>query len=158
MKNAFMEVALSEAELAFNSGEIPVGAVIVKDGKIISKAHNLRETNQNALCHAEVVAIEDACKKLGRWRLDDCDLYVTLEPCAMCCGAITQAKIRRLYFGAYDHKGGFAVSNASLLEHPGLMHRVEYYCGIMEDECSALLRCFFERMRQNDNSSSMEED
>ena len=76
MKNAFMEVALREAELAFNSGEIPVGAVVVKDGKIISRAHNLRETNQNALCHAEVVAIEDACKKLGRWRLDDCDLYV----------------------------------------------------------------------------------
>ncbi len=148
MKNFFMELALKEAQLAFDQGEIPVGAVIVKDGEVIATGHNLQEQEQNPLHHAEISAINKACEKLGSRRLTDCDMYVTLEPCAMCCGAIAHAKIKRLYFGAYDPKGGFAVSNAGLLENPALMHRVEYYCGIMEEECSAVLRCFFARLRQ----------
>ena len=107
----------------------------------------MKEAEQNALCHAEVSAISMACKKLKTWRLSDCDIYVTLEPCAMCCGAIAQAKLRRLYFGAYDPKGGFAVSNAGIIDNPGLMHKIECYCGIMEEECRALLRCFFDVLR-----------
>lgn len=156
LNNPFMLAALEEARIAFSAGEIPVGAVIVRGGKIIARGHNRREAEQNALCHAEVAAIHQACIRLGDWRLSDCDLYVTLEPCAMCCGAIAQAKLRRLYFGAYDPKGGFAVSNAGLLEHPGLMHRIEYYCGIMEEECSALLRCFFAHMRQKTHPDFIE--
>ena len=147
MQNPFMAEALKEAQLALNAGEIPVGAVIVRDGMILARGHNLREQEQNALLHAETVAIARACDALGSWRLSDCDLYVTLEPCAMCCGAIAQAKIRRLYFGAYDPKGGFAVSNAALMNHPALLHKTECYCGIMEDDCSALLRAFFRDKR-----------
>lgn len=147
MENQFMQIALEEARVAAAAGEIPVGAVLVKDGDVIAKAHNRREEKQNALCHAEISVIHMACRKLGTWRLSDCDLYVTLEPCAMCTGAIAQAKIRRLYFGAYDPKGGFAVSNAGLLEHPGLMHKTEYYCGIMEEECQKVLAGFFQRLR-----------
>ena len=142
-----MAEALKEAQLALNAGEIPVGAVIVRDGVILARGHNLREQEQNALLHAETVAIARACDALGSWRLSDCDLYVTLEPCAMCCGAIAQAKIRRLYFGAYDPKGGFAVSNAALMNHPALLHKTECYCGIMEDACTALLRDFFRDKR-----------
>lgn len=147
MQNLFMAEALKEARAAFAAGEIPVGAVIVRDGAILARGHNLRETEQNALLHAETVAIDRACKALGSWRLSDCDLYVTLEPCAMCCGAIAQAKIRRLYFGAYDPKGGFAVSNAGLMNDPGLMHSADCYCGIMEDECASLLQDFFKQLR-----------
>ncbi|MBR5152647.1 MAG: nucleoside deaminase [Clostridia bacterium] len=147
MQNPFMEEALLEARKAYNAGEIPVGAVIVKNGEIIARGHNLREQEQNALLHAETVAIDQACKVLGSWRLSDCDIYVTLEPCAMCCGAIAQAKLRRVYFGAYDPKGGFAVSNSGLLSHPGLMHQPECYCGIMEDTCGELLRSFFQTIR-----------
>lgn len=158
MENRYMQAALEEARAAFAAGEIPVGAVIVRAGEIIARGRNRREAEQNALCHAEVAAIGQACARLGTWRLSDCDLYVTLEPCAMCCGAIAQAKLRRLYFGAYDAKGGFAVSNAGLLEHPGLMHRVEYYCGIMEEECSALLRCFFSHVREENASLPRKKD
>ena len=147
MQNPFMAEAILEAEQALASGEIPVGAVIVQNGRIIARGHNLRETQQNALLHAEVVAIDNACKALGSWRLSDCDLYVTLEPCAMCCGAIAHAKLRRVYFGAYDPKGGFAVSNGGLFDHPALMHKPEYYCGIMEEQCSTLLQDFFRKLR-----------
>ena len=147
MQNPFMAEALKEALAASAAGEIPVGAVIVRNGEIIARGHNLRETEQNALLHAETVAIDRACKAIGSWRLSDCDLYVTLEPCAMCCGAIAQAKIRRVYFGAYDPKGGFAVSNAALLSHTGLMHNPDCYCGIMEEACSSLLGDFFASLR-----------
>lgn len=150
MENPFMLAALEEARLAYEAGEIPVGAVVVLDGQIIARGRNTRETEQNALCHAEIVAIDRACKVLGSWRLSDCDLYVTLEPCAMCSGAIAQAKLKRLYFGAYDTKGGFVVSNIGLLDNPGLMHKTEYYCGIMEKECSAILRCFFNGLRNSE--------
>ncbi len=147
MQNPFMQEALFEAQTAFAAGEVPVGAVIVKDGEILARGHNMREEKQNALLHAEVVAISSACKVLNAKYLSDCDLYVTLEPCAMCCGAIAHAKLRRVYFGAYDTKGGFAVSNSALLSHPALMHNPECYCGIMEDACKDLLRAFFQTLR-----------
>ncbi len=152
MQNPFMAEALREARTALAAGEIPVGAVIVRNGEIISRGHNLRETEHNALLHAEIVVIDRACKAIGSWRLSDCDLYVTLEPCAMCAGAIAQAKLRRVYFGAYDPKGGFAVSNAALFSHPGLMHKPECYCGIMEEACSSLLGEFFDILRSQDTT------
>ena len=147
MLNPFMLIALEEARAADAAGEVPIGAVIVKDGTVIARGHNMCETGKNSLLHAEISAISAACERLGTQRLDDCDIYVTLEPCAMCCGAIARARLRRLYFGAYDTKGGFAVSNSALLSHPGLMHKTECYCGSMEEECSALLNSFFGRLR-----------
>lgn len=149
MQNPYMIAALNEARAAEAAGEIPVGAVIVKDGIVIAHGHNLCETKRNALLHAEINAISAACEKLKTQRLSDCDIYVTLEPCAMCCGAIAKAGLRRLYFGAYDAKGGFAVSNNALLSHPGIMHKTECYCGIMEEECSELLNSFFGRLRNS---------
>lgn len=144
-----MLIAIGEARAAAAAGEIPVGAVIVRDGDVIAQGHNLCETKKNALYHAEIAVISKACEKLETQRLSDCDIYVTLEPCAMCCGAIARARIRRLYFGAYDPRGGFAVSNGELLTNPAIMHKTECYCGIMEEECSSLLNSFFGRLRDN---------
>lgn len=142
MENKFMRLAIREAEEAASAGEIPVGAVVVRGGQVIASAHNTRETEKNAVRHAEITAIERACAAVGNWRLDDCDLYVTLEPCMMCAGAISQARLRRLYFGAYDPERGYIVSN------PIDGFKTEHYCGIMEQECSRILAEFFERMRK----------
>jgi len=151
MHNKFMQAALEEAKLAATAFEVPVGAVIVKDGRIISAAHNLCEREGNALLHAEVLAINSAMKKLGTSRLEDCDLYVTLEPCAMCCGAISHARIRRLYFGAYDKIGGCVVSKLELFNKKSPLLQIEYYCGIMESDCSAILTDFFSGLRNKTN-------
>lgn len=148
MHNRFMHAALDEARLAAAEGEVPVGAVIVKENKIIAMAHNLCEKEKNSLRHAEIIAIETAMRKLGDTRLEGCDLYVTLEPCAMCCGAISHARIRRLYFGAYDKIGGCVVSNLRCFDKGSPLLPVEYYCGIMERECSAVLSDFFEKLRR----------
>ena len=139
--------ALSLAKEAQKEGEVPVGAVIVKDGKIIAKGRNRREKNRNALCHAELEAIDNACKALGGWRLSDCDLYVTLEPCPMCAGAIINARIRRLYFGAYDSKAGSfgSVADFNRIEYN---HKPEIYEGIMETECRKILTDFFDSIRK----------
>lgn len=142
MENRFMRLAIDEAVIAKKNGDVPVGAVIVKDGQVVAAAHNTREMDMNAIRHAEISAIDIACKKLQRWRLDDCDLYVTLEPCLMCTGAVVQSRIRRLFFGAYDRERGYIVSNTA----EGL--RLEYYCGIMEKECAQLLNDFFEELRR----------
>ena len=142
MLNEYMLIALREAEAAAESGDVPVGAVIVKDGQVIAAAHNTREKDGNAVRHAEITAIERACAALGDWRLDGCDMYVTLEPCMMCAGAVSQARLRRLYFGAYDRERGYVASN------PIDGFDVEYYCGIMEKECAAALDEFFEKVRQ----------
>lgn len=147
LQNPFMEEAIREAKLAASCGEVPVGAVIVQKGKIIAKAHNMRETKSNPLYHAETAAIYAAAERLGDWRLSDCDLYVTLEPCPMCCGAVLQARLRRLYFGAYNKQGGCVVSCGQYLDNPFSLHRTEYYCGIMEDECKELLTEFFAEAR-----------
>ncbi len=138
--------ALKEAKIAFDCCEVPVGAVIVKDGKIIARGHNMREQKQNALSHAETEAINNACKKLGSWRLDECELYVTLEPCPMCTGAIINARIKTLVFGAFDSAAGCVDSVINLCDYP-LGHKVEVYAGICEDECKALLQEFFKNLR-----------
>lgn len=151
MKNEFMLAAIEEAKKAYSRGEVPVGAVIVKDGNIIAKAHNTCEEEKNSLRHAEVSAINCAMSYLNNSRLDGCDLYVTLEPCAMCCGAISHARLSRLYFGAYDRERGCVVSNMHCFDVPSPLFNIEYYCGIMEDECSALLSSFFKEIRSGGN-------
>lgn len=148
MNREFMKIAISEAQKAAERGEIPVGAVIVKNNEIISVGHNLREEKQNALSHAEIEAINSACQKLGSWRLDDCEMYVTLEPCPMCTGAIINARIKTVIFGAYDSKMGCMDSVINLCDYP-FNHKVEIYGGIMEDECLNILQDFFKKLREN---------
>lgn len=143
-----MSAALREAEKAYALGETPIGAVVVKDGKIIASAHNLRETGKNALYHAEILAIDAACKKLGGWRLHQCDLYVTLEPCIMCSGAIVQARIKNLCYGADDPKGGAVKSIAQIPSMDKLCHHPNIISGIMAEECSQILKNFFRDLRQ----------
>ncbi len=138
-------IALSEA--AAMEGEVPVGAVIVKNGEIIAKGRNMREKKQNALSHAEIEAINIACEKMKSWRLDDCELYVTLEPCPMCTGAIINSRIKTVVFGAYDLKAGSMDSVINLCDFP-YNHKPEIYGGICEDECSEVLKNFFENLRE----------
>ncbi len=141
-----MKLALLEAEKAAQKGEVPVGAVIVKDGQVIALGRNMREEKQNALSHAEIEAINNACKKLSSWRLDGCEMYVTLEPCPMCAGAIINSRISTLVFGAYDSKAGSIDSVVNLCDYP-YNHRPEIYGGIMEDECLEILQKFFKNLR-----------
>ncbi len=143
----FMSEAIKQAKKAAAIGEMPVGAVIAKDGEIISRGYNRRETKKNALLHAEMIAIDRACKKLGGWRLPECSLYVTLEPCPMCAGAILNARIENLYFGAYDAKSGCAGSAVDLLGKGLLNHSVTAEGGILEEECAGLLKEFFKNLR-----------
>lgn len=146
MDRKFMHEALKLAYEAAKAGEIPVGAVIVKDGEIIAEGKNMRETKQNALSHAEIEAINSACRKLGSWRLDECEIYVTLEPCPMCAGAIINSRIKTLIFGAYDQKSGSIDSVVNLCDYP-YNHKVEVYGGICEDECLKVLQDFFKNLR-----------
>lgn len=142
----FMKEALLCAQASAENGEVPVGAVVVKDGQIISRGHNRRETGKNALYHAELEAIDGACKALGGWRLWQCELYVTLEPCPMCAGAIINARIKRVVFGARDQKAGSCGSVVNLFELP-YNHRPQLSGGVLEDECAAVLREFFQKLR-----------
>lgn len=142
-----MKAALNEARKAYLLGEVPVGAVIVYDNKIIARGHNTRELAQSVLGHAEINAIKKASKKIGSWRLEDCDMYVTLEPCSMCSGAIIQSRIKNLYFGAYDLKTGASGSVFNLFDYP-FNHKVNVYGGIMEEECSRIIKDFFKELRQ----------
>ena len=143
----FMKRALELAEIAEKMGEVPVGAVVVKDGEIIAEGYNRRESDKNALAHAEVLAIDAACKKLGGWRLHMCDLYVTLEPCPMCAGAIVNSRIRRVVVGSKDSKAGAFGSLINFNFYP-LNHRPEVILGVCETESAALLRRFFEKLRE----------
>lgn len=142
-----MKVALDEAKKAYELGEVPIGAVVVKGDEIISTAHNRRETGKNALFHAETEAIYKACEKLGGWRLWECRLYVTLEPCPMCAGAIVNARIPEVFFGAYDIKNGACGSFLNLFEMENNF-RPDVTGGILEEECSALIKDFFKNMRK----------
>ena len=148
-KEWFMFEAYKEATLAYKKGECPIGAVIVKDNKIIAKAHNMKEKNNNPLGHAEVLAIKKATKKLSDWRLNDCDMYVTLEPCAMCSGALILARIRKVYIGTNDFKSGAVESVLNILDNRKLNHIVEYEFGILKDRCSSILKDFFKEVRNN---------
>ena len=143
-----MKKAIALAMESEKEGEVPVGAVIVKDGEIIATGRNRRETEKNALHHAEIEAINNACKALGGWRLFGCDLYVTLEPCPMCAGAIINSRIKTVYFGAYDNKAGSFGSVADFNRLP-YNHKPEIIAGVMEEECSKLLSDFFKKLRNN---------
>lgn len=151
----FMKAAIKEAMKAELKDEVPIGAVIVKNGKIIARAHNTRETKQISTHHAEINCIEKACRKLKTWRLEDCTLYVTLEPCPMCAGAIYQARIERVVFGAFDPKGGSYGSCFDLNEVKGLNHYPKIQGTILEKECADLLKLFFKRKREKEKQDKI---
>ena len=142
-KEKFMEEALKQAKKAYEKGEIPVGAVIVKDNKIIARAYNEKEEKKDTTRHAEIIAIQKASKKLNAWRLSDCEMYVTLEPCSMCAGALIQARIKKLYIGTMDEKTGAVGSVLNLFNDYTFNHKVETETGIMEKECGEILKKFF---------------
>ena len=144
----YMQAAIEEAKKAQNLGEVPIGAVIVKDGEIIARGYNLRETSQLSNAHAEMIAIAQANEMVGSWRLEDCTLYVTLEPCPMCAGAIVQSRIPTVVFGAHDPKGGCCGTIYNLLDESKFNHRCELVSGVLEEECGQLLSDFFRNLRQ----------
>lgn len=146
MKNELMMRAIELAKISGDEGEVPVGAVVVKNGEIVGEGRNRRELGKNALYHAELEAIDNACKKLGGWRLWECDLYVTLEPCPMCAGAIINSRMKNVYFGAFDGKAGSfgSVADFNLLPYN---HKPEITGGVMESECAQLLTDFFKNLR-----------
>lgn len=145
----FMRLALGEAREAGSINEVPVGAVVVgSDGQILSKAHNLTESTNNPVAHAEIVAIQKACKATGSWRLSGATIYVTLEPCAMCMGAVINSRIKRVVFGATDPKAGAIVSNFGIGLDDTLNHKPEITRSILEDECSDILKDFFKKLRK----------
>lgn len=143
----WMRLALLEAQTAESKGEVPVGAVVVRSGEVIATGHNLTHTLGDPTTHAETIAIRQAAAAIGHWRLLDCTLYVTLEPCAMCSGAIVLARIPRLVFGAYDPKAGMCGSLDNLVQDPRLNHRVEVRGGVLAQECGETLRTFFRQKR-----------
>ncbi|MBQ6938064.1 MAG: tRNA adenosine(34) deaminase TadA [Clostridia bacterium] len=143
-----MRLALNEAQKAIEEGEMPVGAVIVRDGQVIATGHNVRNVTHDPTLHAEIVAIRKACEKLGDWRLSDCDLYVTLEPCVMCSGAIINSRMRSVYFGAYDAEYGGAGGRIDLFSKSYFGSNTRVYGGIMEEECTSMLKSFFASLRE----------
>lgn len=144
----FMREAIKEAKKAEMFGEVPIGAIIVKNGVIIGRGHNTRETSELAIGHAEINAIIDASTKLGSWRLTDCAIYVTIEPCPMCTGAIYQARIDHIIFGAKDIKAGACGSIFNLFDHDGLNHYCKVHSGVMEGQCREIIESFFKRKRR----------
>lgn len=144
----FMNDAYKEAQKAYGKNEVPIGCVIVKDGKIVARAHNLREKNNLTTSHSEILCIEKACKKLNSWRLDGCDMYVTLEPCLMCAGAITQARIKKVYIGAKDEKNGCVGSIANVFLDVKTTHKVDFEYKL-NDNCSSILSIFFKNLRKS---------
>ncbi len=149
LDNKFMKMAIEEAHIALSKGEMPVGAVIVKDGEAIASGHNIRNEFSDPTLHAEIVAIRKAAKKLLDWRLNDCDLYVTLEPCVMCSGAIINSRMRSVYFGAYDPEYGGAGGRIDLFSKAYFGSSTAVYGGIMEDECTTMLKDFFKNLRKS---------
>ena len=145
----FMEQALKEAEKAYKKLEVPVGAVIVKEGKIIARAHNQKETKTDTTKHAEIIAIQKASKKLQSWRLIDCEMYITLEPCSMCAGAIINSRIKKIYIGAMDKKTGAAGSVLNLFEDYKFNHKVKVEKEVEKDKCEKILKKFFKELREN---------
>ncbi len=148
MNEKYMKLAIKEAIKARDIDEVPIGAIIVKDGKVIARAHNLRESKQLATAHAEIIAIEKACKKLKTWRLEGCTLYVTLEPCAMCTGATILSRVEHVVYGARDPKGGCIESCIEMYEQQGFNHYPSFESGILEEECAQLLTQFFKQKRK----------
>lgn len=147
LKIKYMKEALKEAKKAYDKEEIPVGAIIVKDNKIIARAHNIKEEKNDTTKHAEIIAIQKASKKLNSWRLIDCEMYVTLEPCSMCAGALIQSRVKKVYIGTMDAKTGACGSVLNLLEDYPFNHKVEIEYGIMKQECECILKEFFKMLR-----------
>jgi len=148
MEEKFMKLALKEAQKAYDKLEVPVGAVIVKNGEVIAKAHNLKETKLDTTKHAEILAIQRSSKKMKSWRLIDCEMYVTLEPCSMCAGAIINSRIKKIYIGALDEKTGAAGSVLNLFEDYKFNHNVEVQKGVLQQECEDILKDFFKQLRK----------
>jgi len=143
----FMELAYKQAVLALLADEVPIGCVIVKDGQIIGSGYNRRNSEKNALAHAEIIAINQACTAIGDWRLEDCTLFVTIEPCPMCAGAILQARVSNVVFGARNKKAGCAGSIVNLLDHPGFNHTANIIEGVSETKCASLMQTYFKTLR-----------
>ena len=152
----YMKAALALAKKAYDMDETPIGCVIVRDDKIIARGYNRRNTEKTALAHAEITAIKKACKKTGDWRLEECTLYVTLEPCQMCAGAIVQSRMGRVVIGAMNPKAGCAGSIINLLDMDRFNHRVDTERGVLEEECSELMSSFFARLRARKKEQSEE--
>ncbi|WP_221569314.1 tRNA adenosine(34) deaminase TadA [Alkalihalobacillus sp. TS-13] len=144
----FMKKAIEMAQKAASIGEVPIGALVVKDEEIIASGYNLRETEQRSVAHAELIAIDEACKALGTWRLEGCTLYVTLEPCPMCSGAIVLSRVDRVVYGASDPKGGCAGTLMNLLDEPRFNHQAMVTSGVLEEDCGKMLSTFFRALRQ----------
>lgn len=144
----YMRLAIEEAKKAEVLDEVPIGAIIVLEDDIIGAAHNLRETDQRSIAHAELLAIDEACKKIGSWRLEDATLYVTLEPCPMCAGAIVLSRVKRVVYGAADPKGGCAGTLMNLLQEQRFNHQSDVVAGVLEEECSLMLSTFFKKIRE----------
>lgn len=152
----FMGLALKEAQKAADLGEIPIGAVLVQDNEVIARAHNMRETWQDATAHAEVIVIQEACKKLKRWRLSGCTLYVTVEPCPMCSGAIVNGRVDRVVYGCPDAKAGGTESIFNIITNPNLNHVACVMSGVREEECAQVMKAFFKRRREENKAKKSE--
>lgn len=155
-KEFFMREALKEAQKAYDQAEVPIGAVVVLNGEIIGRGYNLREKEQDATLHAEIKAIRQANQHLGSWRLEDCELFVTLEPCPMCSGAMILARLKKVTFGAFDPKAGTAGTFMNLLQDERFNHQVEVEQGILEDECKEILQIFFKGLRERNKQRKLE--
>lgn len=155
-KEFFMREALKEAQKAYDQAEVPIGAVVVLNGEIIGRGHNLREKEQDATLHAEIKAIRQANQHLGSWRLEDCELFVTLEPCPMCSGAMILARMKKVIFGAFDPKAGTAGTFMNLLQDSRFNHQVEVEQGALEEECQEILRSFFKGLRERNKKRKQE--
>lgn len=148
-----MKEALKEAQEAFQAGEVPIGAVLVAaDGTVVARAHNMRETWHDGTAHAEIIALQKAARKLGRWRLSGLTLYVTIEPCPMCAGALVMSRVDRVVYGATDAKAGACESLFNIVRHPALNHQLEMRAGILEDECRAIMKRFFRQRRKKSSA------
>lgn len=157
MPEEFMKEAIKEAKKAAKKLEVPVGCVIVKDGEIIARGHNLKETKKDTTKHAEIITIQKASKKLATWRLNECEMYVTLEPCTMCAGAIINSRIKKIYIGTKDPKTGAAGSVLNIFEDYTFNHRVEVEKDILQEECEKILKDFFKELRKMKKANKMEE-
>lgn len=146
----YMKEALKAAQDAYDTGEVPIGAVIVHNGEIIGRGFNRRNTEGNPLCHAEIIAINEAAHFMGDWRIEECTMYVTVEPCPMCAGAIVQARIPRVVYGAKNPKAGCAGSVLDVLNEPKLNHQVDVTEGVLKEECAAMMKEFFKRFRKKE--------
>ncbi|AIW28398.1 MULTISPECIES: tRNA adenosine(34) deaminase TadA [Bacillus] len=144
----YMREAIKEAKKAEAKGEVPIGAVLVLHDEIVARAHNLRETEQRSLAHAEMLAIDEACRRLGTWRLEDAVLYVTLEPCPMCAGAVVLSRVDKVVFGAFDPKGGCTGTLMNLLQEERFNHQAEVVSGVLGEECGEMLSAFFRKLRR----------